>query len=278
MTTASLDTTPEATLKGALLALLHFALSRGPLSTHSAWRLSPDAARQLEHQTHIRPAGGWASLCGLAAGSFLKATNDAFVPACSPETIESLDESEIRCRLLEAFTKKLIPPSAASGLFILLGIHPAWGLRVAHAVNDQATPEDASSGRNDSVVFPPEVLEFVLGNVGEALTDILDSFAGLQCDVCHPLDTIVNELGEMLGHRGDQMRATYSDVDTFTGVPLQLSERSYSAARNNFRLRDFVLNDLFRSVLIPAHCIRTFDDQTITVLDGAFEPLPDILG
>jgi hypothetical protein len=276
MTTASLDTKPKATLKGALAALLRFALSYGELATDSAWKLSAETSRKLQNHTHFRPAGGWSNLCGLAAGPFLKATNDAFVPTCTPEKIESLDESELRSRLLEAFTKDLIPPSTAAGVFILLGLHPAWGLRVAHAANEQAMDKDAPNGWPDSNIFPPEVLDFALDNVGEALSDIVHHFAGLERDVCHTIESTVHELGETLAARCTEIRATYEN-DAFTGVPLLLSERGSSAVRNNFRVRDFLLNDLFRCVLIPAHCVRTFDDETFAVLDGAFETMPEIL-
>lgn len=44
-------------------------------------------------------------------------------------------EDEVRRELLEADTCKLVPPTLAASLFIVTGIHPAWGLRAVHSFN-----------------------------------------------------------------------------------------------------------------------------------------------
>lgn len=95
-----------------------------PYRTEKAWVLDRRDCRRLEQATNIVPPGGWGGLVQLAAGLMLEPTRETFEQA----------EHPLDGHLIEAFTKYLVPPGAAAAFFLMLGMHPAWGLAIAQDV------------------------------------------------------------------------------------------------------------------------------------------------
>jgi hypothetical protein len=131
------------------------------LTTSGAWRISQEAATRMEHRTGYRPPGGWRRLAALAAGApILKAKRELF--ALSDDTPwRDWDEGQTRRELVEAFSQGLVPPTTAAGLFIMLGVHPAWGVHVAHRAR-----KAGESDLEASKMFPTSTLETVHEVVG----------------------------------------------------------------------------------------------------------------
>src|SRR5690554_473867 len=116
--------------------LLGHALERGSLRTEGVWRLHRAEARRLEERTGYRPAGGWKHFCALAAGcGIIRARSHDFEPRATLEDVATWGVDGTRTRLLEGFTQYLVPPQAAAGFFLVLGVHPLWGLRLAHRMH-----------------------------------------------------------------------------------------------------------------------------------------------
>jgi hypothetical protein len=239
-------------------ALLEYAAAN-PLDTEGAWRLSSETCRTLTQHTGATPRGGWAALAGLCAGPFLNARARDFEP--NPG-VELPSEPQLRAMLLNSFTRNLIPPSAAAGLFLILGIHPAWGLRLAH----QFTGEDAppAKGWSNTEVFPPENFDVLADATFGFISDLLAQLRSLDAWTRYPLDELGKLIRELAikGHSTIERRRTAN-----TGVPQLVSEHDLS----NHRIRDCVSSDLLDSVLIPAGAARTFEDRTFCLVPNALE-------
>jgi len=112
------ETTPEPTPPTAAMAhLVAHAWECDVLRTTHPWELDPAVCRELDKRYGYTPAGTWSRLAGLAAGAdVLHATTEGFVALPSPADFAAVDPDVWRRRMLEAFTKRLIPPAAAAAL------------------------------------------------------------------------------------------------------------------------------------------------------------------
>lgn len=258
-------------VRQALIRLNERARSRGSLETEAAWRLAAREARGLETDAGFSPPAGWAALAGLACGcGVLDATTDSFESAIEPDALAAWTERDARRRLVESYSKRLVPPSSAAGLFILLGIHPAWGLRLAHEVADgdvlPPTGEDVlRPGWRDKTVFPDETAEVLQEATFGSIAAILRTLRDLDMDQKYPVDAFSAWISEICRGFRERAQARLSS-ESVSGVPAFLSAGGLEAVRNNFRIRDFTVCDLFDSVLIPAGVVRRFDDGTFCVL------------
>ncbi len=258
-------------LRQALIRLNERAIEREGLVTEGAWRLRAREARQLETAAGYSPPGGWAALAELACGcGVLEATNDRFWSAIESDALAKWTERDVRRRLTESFSRRLVPPSSAAGLFILLGIHPAWGLRLAHEVADGGVlleDEDAvlRPGWRDTTVFPDETAEVLCSATFGAIAAILETLNRLEMDQRYPIDAFARWIGEIC--RGFRERAqSRLESAGASGVPAFLSAEGLDAVRTNFRIRDFTVTDLLDSVLVPAGVLRRFEDGTFCVV------------
>ncbi|MGM0554750.1 MAG: hypothetical protein ACQEVA_00040 [Myxococcota bacterium] len=258
-------------IRQALIRINALATEAGGLETEAAWRLRAREARRLEELAGYSPPGGWAALAELACGcGVLEATNERFESSIEPDDLAAWTERDTRRSLVESFSKRLVPPSSAAGLFILLGMHPAWGLRIAHEVADvDVLGVDGESvmrpGWRDSTIFPPETAEVLLAATFGSIAAILETLDELNMDQKYPVDALAGWIGGVC--RGFRERAsTHLEAAGAPGVPAFLSSEGLEAVRSNFRIRDFTVRDLLDSVLIPAGVLRRFDDGTFCVL------------
>lgn len=117
------------------MAALELAEIQGSLEANDGWRLARREIKELRKRAAGTPPGGWSSLVNVMAGcGYFSAETDAYYPNIAAQDLLKLPARRLQSRAVEAFTRYLAPPQVAAGLFIAMGIHPIWGLRVANAV------------------------------------------------------------------------------------------------------------------------------------------------
>lgn len=262
-------TSPD--IRRALLTLNRCARESDGLTTESAWRLDRRECRRLERSAGFSPPEGWAALAGLACGcGVLEALEQRFRSVITFDSLTEWSERMCRRRLVESFTRRLVPPSSAAGLFILLGIHPAWGLRLAHEVASGGASAAASGGSGesilrpgwrDSTVFPEGTLAVLRSTTFGAIAAIFETLGRLDSGQKYPTDALSAWIGEVCASfRALAQEQLRSDVDG--GVPAFLSASGMHRVQSSHRMHDFTTGDLLDSVLVPAGVLRRFDDGT----------------
>lgn len=235
-----------------------------PLALEGAWRLDHDEAQRLreEHDDNA-PAGGWKELASLAAGAGILAANrDSFEADIDPDDLNDWTDAETRRRLLEAFSKRLVPPTTAAGLFIMLGLHPAWGVHLAHRTHRMSDegwnpPERSPSKSNQRDLFDPANAEAAAAYVSRTLRTILDKVA----DFGHGTHS-TQDLAQIVGEACDTARAHVEEEGTFADTPgLNPLVDLQPDGRSKWRVIDFTASDLLDAYLVPAGVVTHTDGQ-----------------
>ena len=170
------------------------AHTRGALPLQGPWQLHSSMALALSANSPRAPhapPGGWTGMTSLLAGSTLfKATADGFLPLQPEDTLELWTERELRRAMLESLSMYLIPPPTAAGLFLLIGLHPAWGLRVAHethklidraiTIPDPDGEDRASNLIEDERIFPHPSYQVISQAVFASVSIILEALRSLE--------------------------------------------------------------------------------------------------
>jgi hypothetical protein len=250
----------------AVVDLLGHALTRKSLATEGVWRLHREEVWRLEQATGYRPPSGWKKLCALAAGcGVLTARSEDFVPAARLETIEDWGPARTRIELLEAFSQRLVPPAAAAALFLLLGIHPLWGLRLAHRVHRSGGP--CSSADDIEAQLVDRVDEMVFG----ALSGIIATLRQLEPHRRYGVDALSSLVGQCCARaRREAMTDAFIGGQTVfidDGEPRMWVSEKRDA---QIRAQDFTTEGLIGSVFVPAAAMTRFDDGTFCVSDHGF--------
>jgi len=263
-------------IKQGLIALLDHAGAEGKLPLEGAWRLDAEAGRRLEEATGFVPAGGWRGLASLAAGSgVLSASREAFEANLAVERLRNWSDDEATRRLSEAFTRRLVPPTTAAGLFIMLGLHPAWGVHLAHRshrrFDEDGTvdlPEREETHREE--LFDCTCYEVVEEAVFGAVAAIVGALRELEPDQSYPLDALAGLIEAVC--RAARRRA--EDKRPEPGWPgLSPFVDLRNEGRSNWRVIDFTTSDLIDAFLVPAGAAHRFNDGTFCVAPGAFDEL-----
>ena len=260
------------------LLVLERARSQGQLAVEGAWRLSARECRRLEEKAGYSPPGGWANLAGLACGcGILQAQRDKFEARASAKLLHQWGERGLRRQLLEAFSRRLVPPATAAGLLILLGLHPAWGLRVAHSVHSRGqadgaaeAPRPGEPGWRDESLFPADVAKVVEQTVFSAIAALVATLRKLAPEYRYPIDALAGVVCEAcrfarragLEALGGESRAGLSPF-------LDLDQQGGGTSQR--RALDFATADLLESVLVPCGAAARFNDGTFCLFDGGFE-------
>lgn len=258
------DLEPASTVD-AVWALLDFARSREVLHIEAAWRLSSKLERELEAEAGFRPPAGWASLAALLAGtSYLEANRDGFVLA-EPLSPAEVDDRQLQVALVEAFTRKLVPPATAASIFIAEGIHPAWGLRLAWEVQHGDRAQAGAARPPMGEVLPARQLEAVRKAVFVFVTLIIGALKRLELMKSYPVDALGDVLEEALlfARSVGQCNAESYPAD---GLDIFIAEGT-----SNHRVMQVLARDLLDEVFIPAGVIRD-------VGDARFAVVSDVLG
>lgn len=269
---------PAPTLVTSVDALIEHALGRElGLALQGAWRLHSAECEALEARFGWRPAGGWRALAGLLAGSpVLRPEARRFVLRDADVQPGQWREGALRCALLEALTCHLVPPTTAAGLFLVMGIHPAWGLRLAATLHEdfcrpgEARPDAPTHALWLHQTFPPVRLEAVRHAIACALTVTLETLRTLDPHHRYPIDA----LGELVVAaaafaRGRLRERLDGTIDQ--GSPVLLDQLMPTEARQRERAAAFASHDLLDQVLVPAQIARRFDDDTFATLPDALD-------
>lgn len=266
-------------------ALLARAHERGPLELRGPWRLHPSVSRALDAQAGITPPGGWAGLASVLAGAgVLQVRGQGISPLISLEELEGWSDQELRRRLIEALTLRLVPPATAAGLFLLVGIHPAWGLRLANAVHERLGLEDPDRDPpqgpgtlGDPTLFPQPVLRALERGVFGGISALFEALRTLDAGRAYPLEA----LGELVWQvcqfvqrflRRERPARRAGELGLFID---HLTDRFGDASQ---RALDFAMLDLVDHLLVPAGAARRFDEQTFCIWPEAIPGGVEVFG
>ena len=232
---------------GALVDLVELADERGLLESAHPWELAPSVCRKLEERSTHQPAGGWARLVGLAAGTgLLEASGDGFVVQMRAEELPGGPDGTRR-ELVEAFTTRLIPPAAAAALYVALDVHPLWGLELGREVG--STCVDTGPVTAPSRKALPVVKELVFGT----LAGLLTSLRCLNPSARYPVDA----LGDVLWWSAVRAREL-AGADQFRAIGLPIFGEGSPAQRRMLTTR-LAISDLLDFVFVPAGVARRDD-------------------
>lgn len=250
---------PRAVARG-VAALKAQCGRREGLDAEGVWRLDRREVRRLEQDGRCRPPGGWRALCSLAVGTgVLCAEEDRFVSG--PETPASWEDGDVRRRLVESFTRWLIPPATAAGLFLAMGVHPLWGLRLARRLHSSAPMLEAPvEGWRDEKLLPDCDLDELRRGVFAALAVVVSGLRKLQPNRRYGLESLNGFVGEAMAFGRDQIDSSGEGLDVLiddVGSPKKAVARS----------KEFAARELFDGVFVPAGVMRRYDDDTFAV-DG----------
>ena len=286
-----IDTTPaSAELLPFAQQLYREAHRRGSLPIQGAWQLHSSMAMALSaarRQTPYAPPGGWSAMMSLLAGTTLfKATQSGFFPLLPEDTLELWTERELRRAMLESLSMYLIPPPTAAGLFLLIGLHPAWGLRVAHETHklinravtliDEDGQDRASQLIEDERVFPYPSYEVISRAIFACLSIILESLQSLEEGHTYQVEHLTQVVLEatrfarkrIFKHGRLPGRSLHPFIDQHTNHLQEPFSRAL----------DFTTLDLIDHYLVPAGVVHRFPDQTFCVLPGGLDPKTSLFG
>ncbi len=248
-------------------ALLARTAARGPLSLGGPWHLHDSDIIALE-RAHGTPPGGWAGLAGVMAdGPLLEIRGDALHARATPEELDGWSDARFSRSLLSALPERLVPPTTAAGLFLLMGLHPAWGLKLANAQRG----ERSGDAFEDATLFPASALEAVSHGVFGAIAALLEALRSLDAGAVYPVDGLsrITWSACALGRDTIRARTTRHPEDAIPVLFDAVGARLRSAGQ---RALDFTAVDLLDAYLVPAGVARRFDDQTFCVFPDSIPP------
>lgn len=243
----------------AMEALQSRVRARGGMKVEGVWRLHRQEALELERSQGYRPCGGWRALCALAVGTgMLKAEENSFVLGPLPDESWIDDEEECRIRLVEAFTRWLIPPSTAAGLFLAMNVHPLWGLRLARRLHlDGPIMGTELEGWRDEELLPEESLSELRKGVFAALSVVFSGLRRLDRGRRYGLEGLYGFIGEAIAF--GQAQIENSDQ----GLAVLIEE--FGAEKGRGRSMEFAAREIVDGVLLPSGVMRRYDDDTFGV-------------
>lgn len=261
----SLDEPPKRSSTASVVQfLLDYAHNHQPLGTQAAWRLSPKVEREIEAAAGFRPPGGWAHLTGLLAGTrHLKAKHDGFILLEKVDP-RDLTDSQLQVELVEAMTRKLVPPATAASIFIALGIHPAWGLRLAWEVQN--------ASRGDAWAAIPPMGELLSAEGLEPARKAVFVFIALTVGV-------LERLQPHQSYTVDAFASVLEDVVSFARsvgkCRVKPGEDHLSCFLNdhgsNRRVIQVLARDLLDDVFVAAGVVRDVGDARFAVTSDALD-------
>jgi len=266
----------EATaIRQWLIDLLEYTHAEGMLSVEGMWRLDSRYARRLTQRTGDTPAGGWAGLAACASGGgILRAKREGLVADMSVCDLVEWTEADARRHLLESFTERLVPPAVAAGLFILIGIHPAWGLRIAHRAHEKSRDRGEKTpapekGWTDETLFPQAIADAGHDAVFGAIAAMVGILRSLEGNKRYDIGALSNLLSSICGGIREEVERSAELSDGLDLFPVM--RKSGGAA--NCRCLDFCMTDLLDGWLVPAGAAQRFNDSTFAVRPQALEDL-----
>lgn len=140
-----------------------------PLECNRPWSISRQCEKNLVKRSGLIPLGGWNAFVGLLAGLCEQTSNNSLI---FPVDLDDVTEDELRDRVQRLFIDQLMPPSAAASLFLMLGIHPYWGLRLAQKKQGRPPAEEASKLMPDAILDGlEEVIDTTIVLIDQEIAD-----------------------------------------------------------------------------------------------------------
>ncbi len=248
MNTDPHETTSEHNAPGfidtrqALGALVSYVRDHGPLALTGPWNIQGPHTAALAGRLG-EPNGGWDALFGVVADSPWLTVEDARVRALpgAPDVGE-LSAQELEELLVAQFRQRLTPPRVAAGLFLMMGLHPFWGLQAANARRGEPGL-GAGLGREC-----PGVLDAVLEGVDLATGGILEAFGGEP--VRAPEGLLLDAVANACGAGADHIDAQLAGLTRHLPIPVKMGPGKPWTSRRHLEV--FTANDLLPGYLIPA--------------------------
>lgn len=271
---APMPTRPEPPeLLPCARVLLHHAHDGGPMPLQGAWRLHPTAATQLTARAGgLTPQGGWHGLASMLSGTrFLKVTHAGFTALQNPDTIELWTESELQRAMLESLSMHLIPPTTAAGLFLMIGLHPAWGLRVANETHKiladrEHDPHELTrlNTLEDEGLFPHPSHAIISHAIFASLSIILEALRSLEAGKLYRIDHLSAVILEATRHARHLIK-TRSPVTGRRALEPFIDHITGHLQDAVARVHDFTQLDIVDNYLVPAGIVQRFDDQRFCI-------------
>jgi hypothetical protein len=265
----STDTAPQSPDTILPENAIIYLSTMAPHETSGAWKMSRDAATRIRERVQATPPGGWRALGALSCGpsAYLNAKRDAFLAGASPRDLD-LEPTLVRKTLVEQFTRYLVPPTTSAGLFIMLGIHPAWGVHIAHTLRR----DDPGDGKP---MFSAQTRDCVMFGIREALSDIVQSLRSLEPGVSYN----IADLSDVVGRVMEDVRDLQQEIP-YDSTGLDPYVDAADATSGSWRASDFTRSDLLDAWLIPAGIARRENGQFEITPKGrnalkAIQILPD---
>ncbi len=238
-------------LESALVVLWQRLEARGKLDIEGVWRLCRGESKQLSEDYGGRPPGGWRALCALAVGTGLLRAGETSFESGRDRSVLQLEGRALRGRLVEGMTRWLIPPGAAAGLFLTMGVHPLWGLRLARRLHtDAPVLEGPLEGWRDEELLPVESLEELRKGVFATLSVIVSGLRRLKSDRSYDQEALVGFVMEAI----DFGRAQIEEPGDGLGVLLHEQDEARQ------RSSEFATDELLDGVLVPAGVVWRGND------------------
>jgi len=216
-------------VRGVIEDLIEFSRGR-ILEVSKAYHLSQECVDEICQYCGFEPEGGWRNVVSLAAGTKLfRATKDGFVLES-----ELTPEDNPKEMLVDSFRNKLILPTAAADLLVIIGVHPTWGVQLIHSVN---------GGRLDSAL-PESTLKVVR----EATYNVIDSI---------PLEPGHFKITEM----AKPIRKSIDAIDHDTSA--DGGPRPFLKPKKG--VEEFVKRSVLDRWLVPAGVATRYHDGTFTL-------------
>jgi hypothetical protein len=238
----------------------------GLLKTEDAWRLHRAEARSLLEDAGHTPPGGWRAHCALLGGTgILRVKEDRYLAGPYIDDDWVGDEVALRARMVEAFTRYLIPPAAAAGLFLAMGVHPLWGLRLARRLHIDGAFLDVMEGFRDDDLLPEENLSELRKGVFAALSVVVSALRRLDSEARYSTEALTGLIGEALTYGAGQIE------DAEEGLPVIIGGVCDEVVSD--RTRELAAREILEALLVPSRLIRRFDDGTFSVAGSVLHRL-----
>ena len=258
-------TAPEI-LPAACALLSHAALAAGPLPLQGPWRLHSATCHQLTRSHGATPPGGWQGLAAAMAGmDAVEVRQDGFHALLTPEALAMRGEEDLYARLVEALTLKLVPPTTAAGIFLLMGLHPGWGLRLANRAHQRDGSGEREEAIYDPRLFPVAVLDAVeRGIFGATLSVVCETLRSLDAGMLYSLDALAQLIYGACQFGRGVIAQRAPDAER-GGLDLFIDHLTRGMTGSQQRALDFTMVDLMDQFLVPIGAAQRFDDLTFCV-------------
>ena len=273
-TSTPLPHPPQPVRLARAVGLLHTLASHEPLQMEGPWRLGEASCRALEREHGPLPCGSWEALAGILAGTGVLHITP-LAAEVGPEDPTCWDEPELRQRAFEALTCLLVPPAVAAGWFLAVGIHPYWGLKVAHHVHghDSSCRIRPSQGEFPEHLFDPKrleaLLEYVFGGLARMGAVLLECVPGRAYSL--------RALAEVCSSHLERHRARLADETSgASGLPMWMPQDGPESRLEH--LEAFVRKDLCARLLEPAGIVYQPRPDTFAVWEGSVPSRAEVFG